>query len=286
MEVRGAFTAAEIKERLPVKAEAPNLRTVHQRLERAFRQFPVPELAREDGKAHRKVRCPTPGEYFAFDIPSRDGGVVPVTTGENDSLLDHVDAATVVEVHDDGREMWEKGERAVVGVAHGRVGDDSRPVDDGRQERHLLEAFRRVVALGAALCQVPVPNADQFLAALHGIFHFGPALPVVDVVVANDPVVGFGSVHLQRLGDVGVSTDVEVVDMVLDVGMQTRIAFRDLRRLVRRLVVEDRQGAVPHRRIRREQHFERLFELRCPIEGNQHNVEKLFCGHRMKGFLN
>ena len=128
---------------------------------------------------------------------------------------------------------------------------------------------------------MPVPDADQFLAALHGLFHFGPALPVVDVVVTNDPVVGFGSIHLQRLGDIGVSTDVEVVDMVLDVGVQTRVTFGDLRRLVSRLVVEDRQGAVPHRRIRREEHFERLFELRRPIEGNQHDVEKLFCRHSL-----
>ena len=139
----------------------------------------------------------------------------------------------MVDVHDDRREMGEKGKRAVVGIPHRRVGDDSRSVDDGRQERHLLEAFRRVVALGAALCQVPVPDADQFLAALHGLFHFGPALPVVDVVVANDPVVGFWAVHLQRLGDVGVSTDVEVVDVVLDVGVQTRVTFSDLRSLVR-----------------------------------------------------
>ena len=194
MEVCGAFPAAEIKERLPVKAEAPNLRTVHQRLERAFRQFPVPELAREDGKTHREVRCPAPGEYFALDITSRDGGVVSVTTGENNSLLDHVDAATVVEVHDDGREMGEKGKRAVVGIPHGRVGDDARSVDDGGQERHLLEAFRRVAAFGAALCQMSIPDADQFLAALHGLFHFGPAIPVVDVVVADDPVVGFCAV--------------------------------------------------------------------------------------------
>ena len=160
MEVCVAFPATKIKECLSVKTESPDLRAEHQCLERTLRQLLVVEFARQDGEAHSEECCPASGEHLTFDVPACKGSIVPVTAGKNDSVLDDEDTSVLVEMHDNGCEMWEKGKRAVVSVPHGCVRDDARTVYYGWKEGHLLEAFRWIAAFGSRFCQVSVSDAD------------------------------------------------------------------------------------------------------------------------------
>ena len=138
MKVCGACPAAEIKEGLSVKSEPPYLGAEYKSLERAFRQFPVAEFRCQDGEAYSKEGRSTSGEHFGFNVSSCNGGIVSVKTRQNNSFVDDADAAAVIEMHDNGCKMREKGKCAVVSIPHCRIGDYSRAVYDRRKISHLL----------------------------------------------------------------------------------------------------------------------------------------------------